>query len=432
MQQDKEISYHIFMLPFIFDKDKKSYIIKNWQKTTYDIDYNQQAYFHSFFKNSIYKNMEIYTQNKFKDAKVILKKSQVYELILEDVTLRLFDTDIGILTFKIKNKNYFDIKSILEINDYFRRIYPEYLDYENEKCGLVPEYITIGDVTENFEYDKNLKKPKISKVIEQFLPSKYISPAVDDRMFTISYFNNPAFSDEVKQNYLTNDKWYEYVFIDGDGKMVQDGFMQKKLIKKATYTRWKDFGTMYGMSKYSFVCLANSNFPLQHIKTLYFDMFTLLLMVRATLLKFSDEVSKIAKNLNDKNTANKVTKLYEKYIQFVNRYYFREITAKDQGLELYEMALEILNIQRDIKDLDNEIEELFRYVEMKEDKKTADTMNSLTYLGGALLPPSILTGFYGMNDANLPGKEYSVVMTIASIFIIPIGLTLYKKFKGDL
>ena len=420
MKQDKKIySYHIFMLPFIFKEKNK--IIKNWQKTTYNIDYSQQAYFHSFFKNSIYKNIEIYTQEKFKNSKIIMKKSKVYELVLEEVTLRLFDTDIGILTFKIKNENYFDTKSILEINDYFRRIYPEYLDYEKEKCGLVPKYVTIGNVTEKFEYDKNLKEPQISKVIEQFLPSKYIKIAVDDRMFTISYFNNPDFTDEVKQNYLTNDKWYEYVFIDGDGKTVQDSFMQKKLIKNATYTRWKDYGTMYGMSKYSFVCLANSYFPLSHMKTMYFDMFTLLLMVRATLLKFSDEVSAIAKNLNDKNTANKVTKLYEEYIKFVNGYYFREITAKDQGLELYEMALNTLNIQRDVKDLDSEIEELFRYVEMLNNKIETEQMNKLTKLGTIFLPGSFLAGIYGMNIFPQINNIFGYLFVFGSI----IGLTYW-------
>ena len=433
LKEDKEkiYSYHTFMLPFTYGISNKKKIIKDWEKTKYDVGYNQQSYFHKFFKDSMYSNnIEIYNKESFKNSTITMKKSKNYTLTLKDVTLRLFDTDIGILTFNIENTNHYDAKSILEINDYLRRIYPEYLDHKYKVSGLVPEYVTLGDKTEYFKYDKNLKKPKLSKIIEQFIPSKYIQPAVDDRMFTISFYNNPNLSNQLKENYIYNDTWYEYVFVDGNGKMVQDKVMQKELIQKATYTRWKDYGTMYGMSKYSFVCLANSDFPLEHMKSIYFDMFTLLLMVRATLLKFASEVSEIANNLEKNTTSNNVTKLYEEYIKFINKYYFREITAKDQGLELYEKSLEILSIQRDVKDLDNEIEELFKYVEMQQRKdteieaeKTNEKLNFLTMLGGVLIPASLITGLFGMNTID----KYTVGTVIVSI----IGMFIYMKFKKE-
>jgi hypothetical protein len=427
-------SHHTFMLPFIFDMTDKKDIIKNWDLSVYTANYNEEAYFHRFFKESMFGsncNSEFYIQEQYNDAKYIIKiRNQEYTLNLKNVNLRIFDTGIGILTLNIENKSYFDIKSILEINDYARRISPEYLDFEEKKSGLVPDFVQINDVIEDFNFEDTLKTPYISKIIQLFLPKDKIIPAVDDRMFTISFYQNKPITEWVKSNYEENDKWYEYVFVDGNGKTVQDEIMQKQLIKNASYTRWKDYGTMYGMSKYSFVCLSSSEFPLEHMKTMYFSMFSLLLMVRATLLKFSSEVSSIVNDLNDKKTSQNVTELYENYIQFVNKFYFREITAKDQGLEIYEKALAVLNIQRDIKDLDDEIEELHQFVKLQSEKKSAESMNYLTWIGAVLLPPSILTGYFGMNTlgSGIISFGFSTGLIIISAVIIPL-IMLIKQGK---
>jgi Mg2+ and Co2+ transporter CorA len=88
--------------------------------------------------------------------------------------------------------------------------------------------------------------------------------------------------------------------------------------------------------------------------------------------------------------------------------------------------MDILNIQRDIKDLDAEIEELHNYVEIQIEKNTSQKLNTITWIGGILLPPSIITGFYGMN-ADLPLNQYSVYFTAISFFIIPIYLYLKPR-----
>jgi len=429
MKDEKVISYHTFMLPFTYE-DKKD-IVVDWKKEDYKMSYNEQAYFHDFFIDSI-TEASFFTRD-FKNSEFVVKKSQEYKLELDNTGLRLFeDEKVGILTLNLKNKNYSDIKSVLEINDFTRRLYPEYLDYEKEKSGLVPEHIEFDGKTEKFEFDKDLKKPELSKIIGIFLPIDKICPAIDDRMFTISFYKNEYYSEVLKKNFTCNDDWYKYVFVDGDDMTVQNKGMQKDLIKKATYKRWQNYGTMYGISKYSFVCLSNSDFQLEHMKTMYFSMFSLLLMTRATILKFSKEVSKIAKDIDKKDVTDEVEKIYAKYIKFVNGFYFREITAKDQGLEIYEQAMSILNIERDIKDLDAEIEELHRFVEMKQEKETSKTINFLTYLGGFLLPPTIVTGFLGMNSIDFAKTEiynFPNILVIVSAFIVPVYIKCFKEKK---
>lgn len=346
-------------------------------------------------------NSSFYTKDEYRDSQFVISRSKEYELNLKSVNLRVFKTGVGILSFHIENRSYSDIKDILEINDYGRRIYPEYLD-EKLQCTLVPNYIRLKDIKEDFRYDQQPTKIKLSKIITEFLPEEKIRTAIDDRMFVISFYKNSSFSNDLKRDYMKNSKWYEYIFIDGNGLNVQNREMQNNLVKKATYPRWQGYGTMYGISRYSFVCVADESEFIRetvevHMQTIYFQMFSLLLMLRATILKFSKEVSDIAKEIDTKGTDIKVEDLYKRYIQFVNSFYFREITAKDQGLELYDQAREILRIDSDIKDLDNEIGELHRYVSMIEGNENTKKMDRLQYWGFPLLFLSLITGFFGMN-----------------------------------
>jgi len=411
------ISHHTFMFPFIIKDDKsKDAITEGWNFQPYKDNYNERAYFHNFFQKSMFTDKEdsnsaFYTKEEYKDSKFIICKSKEYKLNLKSVNLRIFATGVGILSFHMENTNYSDMQDILEINDYGRRIYPEYLD-EKDECTLVPNYIKIIKdekliVTEKFQYEKRPIAAELSQIITHFFPieklKEKIEPAIDDRMFVISFYKNSNFSNDLKSDFIKNDRWYEYVYIDGNGKTVQNSEMQEVLIKKATYTRWQGYGTLYGVSKYSFVANAEDSEFIEntievHMQTMYFQMFSLLLMLRATILKFSSEVSDIADDINNAETAEKVSDLYKRYIQFVNSFYFREITAKDQGLEIYEKAISILNIERDIKDLDSEIEELHKFVELNSDKNTSRAINTLTLVGGVLMPASIVTGFLGMNS----------------------------------
>ena len=438
--QDELYSYHTFMLPFRFDKNDKESILHGWEFEVYKENYNERAYFHSFFQESMFTDNEkaistFYTKNEYKNSEYIICKSEKYKLNLKSVNLRIFNTDIGILSFHLENKNHPELKAILEINDFGRRVYPEYLDYEKKICGLVPNYVKMGDVEEKFEFDEQQTKPNLSKIIQVLLPINKIIPSVDDRMFVISFYQNKLIANELKANYVCSNKWYEYVFVDGDGITVQNKEMQQKLIEKSTYERWQNYGTLYGITKYSFVCLADSEFPLKHMKTMYFQMFSLLLMVRSSLLKFSYEVSNITDDF-DKDIAKDVSDIYKRYIQFVSNFYFREITPKDQGLELYEKAIDLLKIERDVKDLDAEIEELHKYIELDENKKRTNSMDRLSMLGSYLLLPSLVVGFFGVNIATfseINGKFTTFELIIGVVvvaFFVPTVLKMFDFIKG--
>jgi len=467
MKREKNIiSYHNFMFPFRFDKidkpiqdrhefyknnkfDERVKIDKefiknlkkdNWKYQEFEIEtkeeYNEFVYFHDFARDTLFNTADIENDafewnatsyyfykeiSKTDNFELSLFCGRKYLLNLVGISLRIFDTGVGLLSLELENReiDQSSMDDILKINDFGRRIYPQYLGKEltvdTKKSFLADKVVVkIGNESyeENFSYADVPKEIMIADYILKLLGTNtftikkdeisknFIQPSVDDRMFVLSWYADKEYSESLKNyKYIKDDKWYEYIFVDGAGKTINSPRMQKKLIKEATYDRWmnSEYGlTLYGMSRYSFVCLSASDFPLAHMRSMYFQMFTLLLIQRASILRFSDEVTALS-DIESKNMETQISSLYKNYIRFVNKLYFREITPQDQGLEIYNQARDILHIDNDIKDLDNEIEELHKYALMLEENKRVGQMDRLTKFGYWLLPPTLITGIFGMN-----------------------------------
>jgi len=272
----------------------------------------------------------------------------------------------------------------------------------------------------------------------------YIRWLLDDRMFVTCWYGNDEFSNLLKENYeyKKSEEWYKYVFIDTNSVMCQHDQMMMELIELHTYRRFINWRTFYGVSRYSFVCLTSSLDTLKqndadfipiHLRNLYFQMVQLSLVQRASLLRFAEEVSFIStlKN-NDKNTPQKIKDLNREYLQFVNKMYFREVTAQEQGIELYDMIQDKMRIDRDIKDLNHEIDELYQYANLLEEAKENRTMRNISIGGAILLLPSLIAAIFGMNTLNFENNEnigcISLQLTIALplLLISVFGIYLFK------
>jgi Mg2+ and Co2+ transporter CorA len=89
--------------------------------------------------------------------------------------------------------------------------------------------------------------------------------------------------------------------------------------------------------------------------------------------------------------------LYKAYIRFVNQIYFREVSAQEQGIELYNLLQEKMKIAEQVKDLDNEISELHQYADLVERKEQDRRITIITVLGAIFLPATFLVGVFGIN-----------------------------------
>lgn len=474
MQEDKEpfYSYHTFLFPFTFTNNFKPN--EKWQYEPFSIqtpkDYNEFVYFYKHVQDALFNSenknekfiSQYYNYKNDKGTYTIESKLGNFALEVDGISLRIFTTGVAILAFNLKNTKYYQPKDILAINDFGRRIYPQFLGLEDftvaTKKAILAQKITLhlqGEevIIEDFDKFDSIKTIDSTNLLPDFIKTLIeknfdtIRPIIDDRMFVISQYNNDALINQLKTQtdcgsylYETDDFWYQYLFIDGDDKTCQSKHMSKKLIAETTYDRWIEAGTLFGVSRYSFVALTGSWFGkerlLPHMQTMYFQMFSLLLAYRASIIKFADEIQDTTKQKDDVIT-NKTKELYKNYLNFLNQLYFKEITAQDQGIELYAQAIKVMNIEKYMGDLDDEINELHNYVDFIEEQKRTKSMDRIALLGSALLLPALITSFFGMNiiDFDSIKGQYNILVYAGlglSFISVPIILLAWKIIKEKL
>jgi len=486
LKKDKKVLYssHIFMFPFRFDWNAKGFnkeygfykeesiserislknlhekLTKDWNYKAFKVtdDYNEYAYFYDYARDAIYNFNEKFDENAISyyydkdglkgDSFELHIKGEVYNLTIAGVSLRIFSTGVALLSLELNNYNYDSFPDILKINDFGRRIYPQFISdgkVEATQDSFLAKSIKIPalKIEENFErdvYDETYIGQHIMALLgeELFTQEKaeanryYIQPSLDDRMFVVSWYGDNDKSVEFTESYSMSDDWYKYIFVDNADVTVKNQEMKRALLKNATYDRWSENGTIYGLTRYSFVSLTNRDwFPLNivqpHIGSMYFQMMTLLLATRTSILRFSDEIAALAST--ETLDSEKLTKLYQRYLTFYNRLYFKEVTHQDQGIELYDIARKQMKIDEHMEKLDGKFTKLFEFAKMQSDDKSAEKMDKLTIMGAIFLPPSLMIALFSMGifDYNQSeGSLYIAVIAMVFSILLAVGFINFK------
>ncbi len=349
------------------------------------------------------------------------------------------------LSLELANRAYEEMDDMLKINDFGRRIYPQFLGdrgIEDTKGAFLPERVTLKlgeqEISEPFDDAGRFRKdhPVVARYISELLGDRFTTdpdrhkkqpgtllyrPTIDDRMYVVCWYGSDDWSSRLKwkrrdgdHNYLHSEMWYRFIFFDGNDLTCQHPEMRTDLIRNATYERWADYGTFFGISRYSLVCITDSEFGYsllrQHMRRHYGQMAALLLAQRASILRFSDEVTRISRRIKGlsrlkgsayresvKNIQRDVEPLHADYIRFVNRMWFTEVTPQEQGIEMYNKATETMHLKADMAELKGEIKELYEFISMLQDRTTNRQVSKQTILGTIFLPMVVLTGFFGMN-----------------------------------
>lgn len=392
-------------------------------------------------------------------------KDQTYSLKLDAMNLNLYSTGVGILAFFLANEreDQSNESAVLAINQFGRRIMPPHSgEFNPENRTMIASSIKIlglngiaGNYEDSFDYEERgsgnkrglnsvLEPPRfIKSLINDLFPDLDIVPIIDDRMLVNCWYGNNSLSEQVKNNaadeksdFIRGDFWYKYVFVDaGDSpadESCRNDLMKERLLRDATYFRWQKEGTLFGVSRYSFVALSNTgwfgvNVLSMHMRTIYSRLFELIIVQRASMLRFSAEVTKVSalSDSKQKEIARRVGSLYKEYIRFVNQIYFRSVTLQDQGIELYEMLMNQFASQDQIKDLDGEIEELHRYVMLLVDQNRNENGETLNKLAAIFLPATVIAGILGMNrycqlEAHADFWIHTGIIALATIFTYSI------------
>ena len=445
-------SYHIFMLPFTIGNTKAKNNKGKWQKYPFSFDettkYNEYTYFYNYVRRVLFTSnedkepiSEYYKYNGSEKGEYsITVKGKIYRLELDGIALREFKNGIGILSLHLKNRKYSKIEDILAINDFGRRIFPQFLGdgfVEATKnvllaCELSLKIDDQEPIIEDFSYYnslENIQKSAIYKLpnfFEKILSEFYqdinkIEPIIDDRMYLMCHFMSEKYSKKFKNSYKSEICWYQYIFVDGGYATCQDKEMLRNLISKSTYPRWSGYNTLFGITRYSFMILSDrdvfsKNILNTHLQTIYFQMATLLLAYRAMILQFSDKVTEILKDKDLEKRKQKAKELFDDYLDFKNNIYFQEVTAQEQGIDLFNMAKEQMKLEKYIHELDNDIDELHNFIQINIEDKRNEQGLMLNKLAATFMPPTLLAGMYGMNFIDF--DQHNGLYALGAVMLI--------------
>jgi len=422
------------------------------------LDYNEFQYFYPFVRDALYdfnvKNENIirhleYPTNVDTDSYTITfsknEKIRSIELKVKFLLLNLYTTGIGIISYQLWNDSYPDFEDILAINEFGRRVYPPYctenFNLDHVRSNLIAQNIRLKVGLSVYEDDFNdfLDDDNRNAVLrneEQKLPDYIVNllispqnkdvtiqPILDDRMFVICWYKGDEkvtpelWREEVNHKnehcygYTNSEQWYKYVYIDAHVASVHNKVLRYEQLNASTYARFIEYKyegkpspTIYGITRYSMVSYSSDSFLIgNHTMTIYYKMIELCLVQRASIVHFSSMVSQTTNLFNQKEDFDKeevkkrIDKLYRDYIRFINKFYIREITHQEQGIEMYNMMMNSMNIHNQIKELDDEIAELHQYANTIEQQKQTEQANRISLLAYLFLPATLMFGIFGAN-----------------------------------
>lgn len=452
------VSEHIFIFPFTWKyNSKKNHTLflqhiqihskdferlSNWElyytQIKEDKDYNEFVYFYKPIRSALYSFPEspmIVRNYHYKGLGTnsyleITIGNKIYRLHISSLCLKMYKTGIGLLSFEIINDRYTSLKEIEEINSFSKCIYPPMLPLEKAREELFPDYIKLyldhqTIIEEDFRlnyYQESLSisplimtilgKPFICKTKNFKLGSIFIEPILGNQMFTLCLYKNTFILNQIKM-----------------GKEVQiflERFMmlnKKRSYLEAASEYLKSEGSIYGINRFMLICISNE---LPKSK-LYDQLVSLVLMQRATLLSLSTEIARVS-TLSKYELSPAIASIYEIYIQFINQLYFKEITEDGEGAYVYEKLSEKLKIQEELEQLNFEMDEVHEYATLIEQSASNAKVQLLTIIGAALVLPSFVTSFFGMNILKDESLQWwmnrKVGLWLNSYVILPILIVI--------
>lgn len=468
----KPISKHIFLFPFKYSKEKGLDGVPLWkracspqnEKDSVDL-FNEKQYFYPFVHKALYDNgsettlIRHYERNVDGGKYYVKVNQREYMLDIESINVNLYNFGLGILSIHLLNTDIHQSnpEDILKINQFGRRVMPPFYNdiTNNPRVELADSIkITWGDgesIEENFSSFKTEESWKVGTIVSELLTPLTVKPVIDDRMFTLCYYENneeiariakaqPQSSDfcrnSLNEGAVCKDFWYKYVFVDGgEDATCYGNDMYSKLLSKQTYSRWEhsDWGTEYGVSRYSLVSLSNETAPpylLNYFETIYTRLAELVLCQRAALVLFSGKARELATNGITENNVDLSTELSNKYVQFVNNFCYSEVTAQDQGIELYSLLKTTLAIDSYEKTLREQILQLHTMIQNISNDKMEKNGLWLNKLAGSVIPITILASLAGLWQLKKGGFEWYWVIVFTVIVIIGgyIGAIYIPKY----
>ena len=88
-----------------------------------------------------------------------------------------------------------------------------------------------------------------------------------------------------------------------------------------------------------------------------------------------------------------------------------------------------MTLKEQVEKLDEEIQELYNFVSLREDRRTNSTMSLLTWITTIFLPVTVIAGYFSMNDFSCNSKFafQTMIMVCFAVIVISIVLVINKQ-----
>ena len=287
------------------------------------------------------------------------------------------------------------VDDILIFNNLARILYPSYSEQETEE--KVPQSVIWHKPGNNKviafkpKFRKSItKEGSFSSVVKEMIAAFANTNSAeidfgfvyDDRMFVHTCL---AFAGDKPSNKIAEERYHALfttaTYVDqikgeheSQNDYCYDESFVKKVIEPLTYSRWYGpYGNLYGFSRFSAVFLGFGKdfhgFVTKHISSMYLRQSIMALFYRSSLLYYNHLMVNIQYPLSHKNEeeVNKCLKIVRdihwKLTLFSNTYWYKELTAQDQGIELFNLQTKAMDLNTEYDQVKQKIDRAYSILE---------------------------------------------------------------------
>ncbi|WP_216651751.1 CorA family divalent cation transporter [Paenibacillus sp. NEAU-GSW1] len=372
------------------------------------------------------------TANTVLELKV--KGETVIKLFLQDISLYLFESQVGFLTIKICTLTSETMNKVIRGNYYLKKLVQRDISL-SFKTGPAPEdtkELSLGGWAEQILaplqpktfFEGEGKRASKALVFSTVWPDEAISESQREQSlfylkhsFKDSYLRKEE-SPQASLSLFQNSHWG--VALEGMANIVEKS---------------EDPGTE---------AFFTGNYK-KNIEKWYLYMYILALHQRYGLLNLSIRVAELSREYDEfmkqpLEQINNVTNFHSQLIAFKLRSTFTQVSNVSHQDRLYGVMREALKIDDLIQELHFEMDMLTNMIEIAAtrerlareeiDKRRSERFQTVVAIVSiALLPLSLLTGFFGMNFyfvSQFTGRHL-IYATIGAYAIAAAGYFIYQK-----
>jgi hypothetical protein len=375
------------------------------------------------------------------------------------------------------------MQDINKINEYGRRISLPFIGTLPHPLVADEIHLRIGDIdfAENFsktiqaslEGTQKVSLTFVMKPIQNLLEcgskvkitsnraeiddhTHFIHPVIDDRMFVCCLLRSDKFVAELGEwqengyrylkdcregDHTLSDALYALAHIE-TGTSCQSRPMKEAILKQCVYDRWIDWGTMHLVTHHSFLCLTGAYVGLDApvifpFLTQYVELAVIALAQRATILSLCNQAARLANSFRHDGHITlgeiiEIARLEERYVKAQNQILLFDVTAQEQGVELFEKLQQQLYVEKNKAQLDRQLHNLYEISNMNNDRLNLESREKndkilfVLAIVGTIFAASQTTALFFPMDICW-GKLANVAVLLLSC----VGLWLYHRHIKD-